>query len=253
MTALSDQSAEAVAPRRVAIARIPSGQSIDLFSAVGNVLDAALGGAMLVPGNGGDVAATIVAREDQPERQAVAVLRQAANILAVAMPKERPAEPDDADDKEAPTTVAQLSRDETGWTASVGGAAAQAAADMAKQMLAAFVPAFQETGAGNYLSWDAVHEQTGERYSLIVVRPNGLTPHEARQRAEQESERLQGLLAEALQLLDDTIETESCSLDHHGYCQEHMDFSDGECYQARIKRFVAEHAPASVDEEADRG
>jgi len=243
-----------MAPRQeVAIARIPSGQSIDLFSAVGNVLDAALGGAMLVPGNGGDAAATIVAREGQSERQAVAVLRQAANILTVARPKANPAEPDNADDAETPTTVTQLSRDETGWTASVGGAAAQAAEDMAKQLLAVFVPAFQETGAGNYLSWDAVHEPTRERYSLIVVRPNGLTPHEARQRADQETKHLQGLLAQAMHLLDDAIVTDPCSLDHHGYCQEHMDFSEGECYQARIKRFVAEHTPASEDKEADRG
>lgn len=237
----------------IRIACIPAHQSIDLFSAVGNVLDAALGGANLVPGNGGDVAATIVVRDGQTERQAVAVLRQAANILAVAMPKaelDDEAAEEDCGAPEEPTTVSQLSRDETGWTGSLGGGAAQAAAEMAQQMLAVFVPAFEEMpDAANYLSWDAVHQPTGKRYSLIVVRPNGLTPHEARQRAEQESERLRGLLREAVELLDNSIDTDDCELDHNQNCQAHLHFpfdqGKTECYMARIKRFVTEHSDAS--------
>ncbi|MFJ5984231.1 hypothetical protein [Lentzea sp. NPDC092896] len=54
--------------------------------------------------------------------------------------------------------------------------------------------------------------------------------------------RLRADLKGAIALLDDATVNEPCSLDHHGYCQEHMDFSEAECYQARIKRFVAEHA-----------
>lgn len=187
------------APQGVPIARIPAHQPLELFSAVGDVLDAALHGAMLVPGNGGDVAATIVARDGQTVSQVIAELRHAASVLAAAAPASAtPAEPvDDPDDPEEPTTVGQLRRDETGWTASLGGGAAQAALEMAQQMLAAFIPAFEETlNAPNYLSWDAVYQPTGQRYSLIVVRPDGLTPHEARLQAERECARLRDLLAE---------------------------------------------------------
>lgn len=191
------------APQGVPIARIPSGQPLDLFSAVGNLLDAALRGAMLTPGNGRDVAATVVARDGQSVHDVIAELRHAAGVLAAAKPASATAaEPgddpeDEPDEFDEPTTVSQLSRGETGWVASLGGGAQQAAAEMARQMLSAFAPAFEEHGdAVNYLSWDAVHPPTGQKYSLIVVRSNGLTPHEARQHAEQECERLRRLLAE---------------------------------------------------------
>lgn len=187
------------APQGVPIARIPAHQPLELFSAVGDVLDAALGGAMLVPGNGSDVAATIVARDGQTVSQVIADLRHAASVLAAAVPVSTVSADveDECDAFEEPTTVGQLSRDETGWTASLAGGAAQAALEMAQQMLAVFIPAFEETKAApNYLSWDAVYQPTGQRYSLIVVRSNGLTPHEARQHAEQECELLRRLLAE---------------------------------------------------------
>lgn len=177
-------------PQGIPIARIPSGQSVDLFTAVGNLLDSALGGAMLVPGNGHDVAATVITRDDQTERQAVAELRQAAKILGHEAPDPWPTtEPDD----EPVATVGQLRRDDRGWTASLGGTAVE----VAQQVMAALVPAFEEhPDAINYLSWDATHAPSGQRYSLILVRPDGLTPHEARQRAEARVEQLQNILIE---------------------------------------------------------
>jgi hypothetical protein len=179
------------APQGIAIARIPSGQSLDLFSAVGTVLDVALGGAMLVPGNGGDVAATVIARDEQTEREAVAALRHAAVVLGAAPPTLWPSnEPDDEIGQTA--TVAQLQHDDGGWTASLGGSAVE----VAQQVMAVLVPAFEEhPDAVNYLSWDATYKPSGQRYSLILVRPNGLTPHEARQQPEKECERLRALLA----------------------------------------------------------
>jgi hypothetical protein len=49
----------------------------------------------------------------------------------------------------------------------------------------------------------------------------------------------------AVRLLDIAIDTDDCELDHNQNCQAHMyfPFDQGktECYQARIKRFVAEH------------
>jgi hypothetical protein len=179
-------------PQGVPVARIPSGQSLDLFSAVGAVLDVALGGAMLVPGNGGDVAATVIARDEQTEREAVAALRHAAMVLGAVPPNPWPSnEPDD--DIGETATVGQLEHDDRGWTASLGGSAVE----VAQQVMAVLVPAFEEhPDAINYLSWDATYKPSGQRYSLILVRPNGLTPHEARQQAEKECERLRALLAE---------------------------------------------------------
>lgn len=76
------------------------------------------------------------------------------------------------------------------------GPAEELAGAMSYQLVSVYAPAFEETGAPNYLSWDLPEEHTGARYSLIIVKPDGLTPHEARQAAEQECARLRALLAE---------------------------------------------------------
>lgn len=43
---------------------------------------------------------------------------------------------------------------------------------------------------------------------------------------------------EALDLLRRFVSTEDCSLDHHGYCQVHLSFADGECRQLTLKKFL---------------
>lgn len=52
-------------------------------------------------------------------------------------------------------------------------------------------------------------------------------------------------LTEALELLDQSIDTDPCALDHNSNCQAHLwfPFDNGasECRQARTKRFVAAH------------
>lgn len=231
-------------PQGVPIARIPTGQSVDLFTAVGHLLDAALGGAMLAQGNGHDVAATVIARDGQTERQAVAALRRAAEALGA---EDLAPLVDDEPDDGPGVTVGPLRHDEHGWTASLGGTATE----LAQQVMAVLVPAFEAyPDAINYLSWDAVYQPTGGKYSLILVRPDGLTPHEARQQADEEAERLRGLLAESVELLDSTIDQEPCRIDHNQNCQEHswFDWGKSECNNARIRRFVAEHSRADQDE-----
>jgi hypothetical protein len=179
------------APQGIRIASIPTGQSVDLFTSVGHLLDAALGGAMLAQGNGHDVAATVVTRDDQTERQAIASLRRAAEALGAE--DLAPLVDEEPDETEPTTTVGPLRRDDRGWTASIGGSAAE----LAQQVMAVLVPAFeQHPDAINYLSWDAVYAPSGRKYSLILVRPDGLTPHEARERAERENARLRALLKE---------------------------------------------------------
>ncbi len=180
----------------VAIARIPAGQSIELFGAVGELLDSALGGALLVPGNGHDVAATIITRADQTQQQAAAAIRRATKAIGKAKRKQEPVAAEPELDEEDLLTIEQMRQSVTGMDFGLGGATT-VATEMAQHLLAAFIPAFEETeGAVNYLSWDAVDLATGHRYSIIVVRPNGLTPQEARLKADKECERLRGLLAE---------------------------------------------------------
>jgi hypothetical protein len=46
-------------------------------------------------------------------------------------------------------------------------------------------------------------------------------------------------LNQAIPLIDDLVDGEDCSLDHHGYCQTHHWFPSSECPQARAKRWLA--------------
>lgn len=172
------------------VALIPSGQSLDLVAAVGNLLDAALGGAMLAPGNGRDVAGAVQRRDDQTERQAIARLRAAARRLGRA-PVE--VQPDDEPTEDDPTSLAHVTRDNDGLMFSIGGASE----DMARMLLNAFIPALREMEAPNYLEFPATDPATGDRYAVIVVKPDGKTPHELRCAAEAEVERLRAELADA--------------------------------------------------------
>lgn len=57
-------------------------------------------------------------------------------------------------------------------------------------MISSFLPALRESGAPNYLSFDAYDRSDGSKYVLIIVKPDGKTPHELRQEAEAEVSRL---------------------------------------------------------------
>jgi hypothetical protein len=180
----------------VVVAQIPAGQSIALFSAVGALLDAALGGAMLAPGNGRDVAAVAQLRAGQSEQDAVGRLRAAISVLTdeplpvVVVPA----------DPEPVLTVQQVSADpdDGGVTFSIGRPD-EMAQDMAAALLEAFIPALEHHDAANYLEFPATDPATGQRYAVIVVKPNGLSPHQARQQAEAEADRLRAQLAELRQ------------------------------------------------------
>lgn len=52
------------------------------------------------------------------------------------------------------------------------------------------------------------------------------------------------------EMVRETTESEwrtPCRMDHHGYCQEHGDFSEGECYVPRSERLVKELEEAYKD------
>lgn len=175
---------------RDTIALVPSGQSLDMVSAVGGLLDVALGGAMLAAGNGGEAAARIKLRDTQTERDAVACLRAAKRRLTRERPSTLPEDDPGEDDQ---PTLESLRHEDDGLTFGIGGTQAQ---DMVQILLGAFIPALREMEAPNYLSFDATDRETGDRYAVIVVKPDGKTPHELRQAADAEVERLRGLLAE---------------------------------------------------------
>lgn len=176
---------------RDTIALVPSGQSLDMVSAVGGLLDVALGGAMLAAGNGGEAAARIKLRDTQTERDAVACLRAAKRRLT----RERPAtlpEDDPGEDGQQPT-LESLRHEDDGLTFGIGGPQAQ---EMVQLLLGAFIPALREFEAPNYLSFDATDRETGDKYAVIIVKPDGKSPHELRQAADLEVQRLRSLLAE---------------------------------------------------------
>lgn len=178
---------------RTVVAQIPTGQPIDLFGAVGSLLDVALGGAYLAAGNGRDIAGSVVLPDDVTTRDAIGRLRAAARTLGRRHPKVQqedvPAEVED------PGTVGPITEAEGGLTFRLGGAIDQTR-ELMRILLAAIIPAFEESEAPNYLEFPAVDEATGRRYVVIVVKPGGLTPHQARQRAEAEVEQLRARLAE---------------------------------------------------------
>jgi hypothetical protein len=172
---------------RVTIARIPSGQSLEMFSTLCGFFGAVLDGCQIAPGDGAGTAADVVNGEGVTERDVVVALRRATRKLAKGLPEPIAAdEPHASDD---PLTLNRMSKTEAGGVEFGIGGATEAAAEFAKHLIATFIPALEETNAVNYLSWDAVDPETRKRYSLIFVKPDGLTPHEARQQADAERDR----------------------------------------------------------------
>ncbi|MFJ5984268.1 hypothetical protein [Lentzea sp. NPDC092896] len=173
---------------RVVVARIPAGQPLELTQSVIALFGTVLDDCHIAPGNGADCAADIVGGEGLPDGDIVKRLRRATRKLGKTLP--RPVPEDEADDTfaEDPLRFNAMRATETGIAFGLGGAT-EAARAFAAELLAVFIPALDEAGAENYLSWDAPNTKTGETYSVIFVKPNGLTPHQARQRADAEAER----------------------------------------------------------------
>lgn len=62
-------------------------------------------------------------------------------------------------------------------------------------------------------------------------------------------------LTELIEVLQECVghETEPCSFDHHGYCQEHVYLQEGECHVARGRRLLGlapGQRPAPEDDDA---
>jgi addiction module HigA family antidote len=178
---------------RTVIARIPAGQSLELSSSLTGFLGSALDSCLLSVGDSRGNAAEVVAGDGVTERDVIVALRRATRKLGKG-PLPEPIAADEPDGGPGTLNVMRVADD--GGVEFGIGSPVEHAREMARNLLAAFVPAFEATGAVNYLSWDLTHPDSGGRYSLIVVKPEGLTPHEARQQAEAEAERLRALLAE---------------------------------------------------------
>lgn len=171
------------------IARIPPGQSLELFSTLCAFFGSALDGCLISQGNGLDIAADLAMGPDTSERDVVVALRRATRKLNKGLPA-AVAEDEPGDDD---LVLNHMSATDTGVVFGIGGAQ-EVACDLAAHLLQSFIPAMEQMGAENYLSWDLLDPDTQERYSLIAVKPRGLTPHEARQRADDEAARLRALL-----------------------------------------------------------
>lgn len=179
------------------LVQLPVGQPITLFSALGDLLDAALDGALLAPGSHGSVNAEVRLPDGMTAHEAADRLRHAA---ATVRGVEYVPQPVDEDEPELTTGHMRVD-DDGGMSFGVGGPR-EVYEQAAVFLIDTFRPALDAHGAPNYLSFDAEDPRTrrddipgtGEKYALIVCRPGGQTPHELRREAE--VERLRGLLAE---------------------------------------------------------
>lgn len=177
---------------RALIARLPAGQPLELSQAVIGFFGAALNDCLLSAGDGLSIAADIVGGDNLPEQEIVQRLRRATRKLGKTLPKPIPEDEPDETLADDPLRLNAMRATKTGVEFGLGGAADVVRAYMA-ELVVAFKAALDETGAENYLTWDVTDRENGERYSVVLVKPGGLTPHEARQRADTEAERLREL------------------------------------------------------------
>jgi hypothetical protein len=209
---------DAVIGERLAL--IPHGMPVDLMTALGDLVDAALVGAVLGPGNGRDAAATIglpdgLDRHEAADRlRAAAAAVRAAAVCAAAVRGTgtghgacNPSSPEEVGDPAPATggeagdyendglTVGRLGVVDGLLSMGIGGAEA-VVTDVVKWLLAVFLPALDARGANNYLEWQ-LRLPDGERCEWLTVaicRPGGLTPHQLRVAAEAEVQRLRAEL-----------------------------------------------------------
>jgi hypothetical protein len=202
---------------------IPHGMPLDLMTALGDLVDAALDGAVLGPGNGRDAAATIGLPEGMDRNEAADRLRAATAAVRAAvrvsgtghgpqpeLPEEAggpaPATGGEARDYEAGDdgggglTLGRLGVEDGLLSMGIGGAEA-AVTDVVRWLLAVFLPALDAQEATNYLQWqlrvpDGEDGAAGEWFTVAVCRPGGRTPHQLRVAAETEVQRLRAELTD---------------------------------------------------------
>ena len=134
------------------------------------------------------------------------------------------------------------------------------AADLAAGMVAAFDELIRQKGCENYVEWDStVTDPTDLRkYTFIVVKPGGKTPHELRRQAEQERDELRARLAALTDGSQRTAAAE-CTGIAAGWCPVHGTCTcppgeDGLPWRDLNHPSCPLHSPESSHaEEADRG
>lgn len=188
----------------VTLVHLPAGQPIALFSALGDLLDAALQGAMLAPGTDPAVTAEVRAPDGMTAREAADQLRHAAAAVRGVeyLPQPR-------SDDEPELTTGHMRHDETGMSFDMGGPR-EVYEQAAVNLIDAFRPALDRDDAPNYVQFEAEDPRTrdgglpttGERYALIVCRPGGKTPHQLRRDAEAEVERQRGAIERVRELCE---------------------------------------------------
>jgi hypothetical protein len=172
---------------RVTIAQIPTGQSLELFSAVCAFFGSAIDGAVIASGDGHQVSARLLAQEGQSASEVADLLRRSAGRPAPAVDPDE----DDSDD----LTIGHV-RELPDGGVGVGIGGGELAEQWAAHLLSIFLPAFEESGADNYIEYEGFNRETGERILLTVVKPGGKRPSELRAVADAEVVRLRALLAE---------------------------------------------------------
>lgn len=172
---------------RVTIAQVPTGQPLDLFSAICTYFGAAIDGAVIVEGDGLGIAARLLAAEGASAPEVAAQLRTAADsATGRESVTQSVSEPDDG------LIVGHVQDSDHGLTIGVGGS--QLAEEWAAHLLGIFMPAFEELAVDNYLEYEGTDRISGQRLLLTVVKPGGKRPSELRAEAEAEAARLRALL-----------------------------------------------------------
>lgn len=187
--------------REQIIALIPSGLPLTIVSALSALFDAALPGGAFGGSTGPGIAASLLTAEGMTIAEAAGHIIAAAELVKEAAP-----EPVEVSAEELSGALGHLEfPQEGGLVAAVGptSKADERAREMAKQLIAAFAPYFEENPeAKNYIEYIAWHPETHERWTLTVRRPSGRSPHQLRELAEAERDRLRAALTSVVEEFD---------------------------------------------------
>lgn len=172
------------------LARFPVGIGVDLFTALGGLVDAALaqtGDLMLAASDAPETAAKLVLRSELTQRQVAEALREAARQVDPARTAEAAGETAAGTGDDDGVEVGHMRASDDGVAFGLGGETVDAAArELAARMVGVMIPAMDALGAGNYLAWDfRDNEQPWQRWELVIRRPDGKTPHQKQARYEQ--------------------------------------------------------------------
>lgn len=197
-----------MADERITLALIPTRQPLVVVAALTKLLGVVLGGgAAMAPGNGHDVASTLISADTDPDALALRLLSAAAQLGADVDPDELIALSDGADDADpAPQMViGHQTPDDDGVTLSFGTTEEEHAGLMAQRMMAAFLPAARKLGVDNYIEYEGFDRETGQRVLLTFVVPGGKRPAVLRREAEEQRDALQARINAVLALTADPL------------------------------------------------